>query len=107
MNVLAIISALFIGFVTAALGAIKDSPYEGFKPLTFFRSPAVALIFGSIAAFIFETTNFILLACFASVCERVSIETWKAIIGKKPGKFNWGKNRDRGWLLSLFRKLKL
>jgi len=97
-----IIVCFAVGFITATLGAIKDSPHEGFKPIIFWRSPVVCCLWGIVAHFIFTGANLILIATFSSTCERISVETYKAIIKKKPGKFDWGTNRDRGWLSKWF-----
>lgn len=89
-----------IGLVTAILGAYKDTTFEEFDTKTFFRSPIIAGIYGAIGAQAFKKNKSeILLAAFASTAERITVETWKATTGKTPGKFSWGEELDRGWLL--------
>lgn len=91
-----------VGLITACLGAYKDSPHEGFSMKTFWRSPIIATIYGMIGARAFtENESKVLLAGFSSMAERITTETYKAIVGKKPGKFDWGTDRDRGWLLKV------
>ncbi len=89
-----------VGLITASLGAFKDSPHEGFSIKTFVRSPIIATIYGVIGAKVFPVNNSkILLAGFSSTAERITTETWKAAAEKVPGKFDWGADRDRGWLV--------
>lgn len=92
-------TGLVVGLITAGLGAYKDSPHEGFKPATFWRSPVIACIYGGLGAVLFpKNDSKILLAGLASTAERITVESWKATVEKKPGKFEWGPDRDRGWL---------
>jgi hypothetical protein len=86
-------SNLFAGFLAGLLcalgGALKDSPHEGFKPLTFLRSIWVGPIGGLLSCFV--TDNFYLAFAFAGYFERVAVEGWKIVRHKKPGKFDWNK----------------
>lgn len=86
------------GTLVALGGALKDAPYEGFKPRTFLRSPVVALgVGGFIAAFFAEqawTFPTLLLAIVGG--ERCVVEFWKILRAKKPGKFEvgeWGRSK--------------
>lgn len=93
-----VIGAL-IGMITALLGAYKDTTFEGFEDATFWRSPIIAATYGLIGSSLFpKNKSKFLLATFSSTAERITVETWKATSGKKPGKFSWGVERDRGWL---------
>jgi len=84
---------LFAGFIAGLLcalgGALKDAPYEGFKPLTFTRSIWVGLIGGAVSCAV--TENFYLAMCVAGYFERTCVEGYKIIRGVKPGKFDFKK----------------
>lgn len=72
-------------------GAVKDAPHEGFKPVTFFRSPIVATIAGIMIKLsdpkIDDKSLF-----FASIgLERFIVESWKIIRVKIPSKFEYGE----------------
>jgi hypothetical protein len=84
-----IVAGLLAGLLCACGGAIKDAPYEGFKLLTFFRSPIIGLFCGIVT--ILFTRNFIIAICCAGYMERVIVEGWKIIRVKKPGKFDVGE----------------
>ena len=88
-----------IGLITAALGAYKDTTFEGFSMRTFWRSPIIAAIYGGIGSQLFpKNKSVLLLAGFCSTAERITIETYKATTGRVPGKFEWGVEGDRGWI---------
>lgn len=84
-------SIVFAGFLAGWLcalgGALKDSPHEGFKPLTFPRSIVVGTLGGVVASFL--TDNFYLGFACSGYIERAAVEGWKIIRQKKPGKFDW------------------
>lgn len=96
-----LLSGFVVGMITGGIGAFKDSAFEGFSIRTFFRSPVIATFYGGVAVLL--TNNPLLMAGFASTSERISVELWKAIIGKKPSKFKI-ETKDRGWLLRHFQK---
>jgi hypothetical protein len=77
------------GWLCALGGAVKDSPHEGFKPLTFPRSIIVGTLGGILS--LWFTDSFFLAFCFAGYFERACVEGWKIVRGKTPGKFSWGK----------------
>ncbi len=85
----------FAGWLAGTLcslgGAVKDSPVEGFKPSTFPRSMLVATLWGFASSAL--TTDFFLAFAFAGYFERLSVEGWKIIRAKRPGKFD-----TKGWL---------
>lgn len=90
MNVLLNIFAGHVaGWLCALGGALKDSPHEGFKPLTFPRSIIVGTLGGVLS--LFFTDSFFLAFCFAGYFERAAVEGWKIIRHKRPGKFDWSK----------------
>lgn len=82
---------IFAGFLAGLLcalgGALKDAPYEGFKPRTFPRSIIVGTVWGVLS--ILLTTDFFLAFAFSGYCERATVEGWKIIRAKKPGKFDY------------------
>lgn len=75
------------GWLCALGGAVKDTPHEGFKPLTFPRSIVVGTVGGIFSCFL--TTDLVLAFAFAGYFERVVVEGWKIIRHRKPGKFDW------------------
>ncbi len=84
-----IFAGFLAGLICALGGALKDSPHEGFKPLTFPRSIYVGTIGGIVSLFL--TENFFLAFAFAGYFERAAVEGWKIVRQKKPGKFEWTK----------------
>lgn len=85
----------FAGWLAGTLcslgGALKDSPYEGFKPTTFPRSMVVGTLCGLASTAV--TADFFLAFAFGGYFERLSVEGWKIIRAKRPGKFD-----ARGWV---------
>lgn len=94
---LPILLALIIGFITASCGAWKDTLFEEFSLLKFFRSPIVILFWAAILSVSYSGSPALLIAAGASALERLSVEAWKAVIRKPPGKFN-RVGQDSGWL---------
>lgn len=89
-----------VGLATALLGAYKDTTFEEFDDLIFWRSPVIATIYGAIGAKTFpKNESKLLLAGFSSTGERITVEAYKATTKKMPAKFTWGEELDRGWLL--------
>tara|TARA_R110000772_G_C13043920_1_gene413297 strand:- start:118 stop:450 length:333 start_codon:yes stop_codon:yes gene_type:complete len=98
------INGLLLGGISGILvgiaGATKDAPYEGFKPVTFMRSPFIGMLSGLIVVntVLKENTNQNKPAIFLSsiAVERMIVEGWKIIRTKMPSKFDigeWGKPR--------------
>lgn len=85
----------FAGWLAGTLcslgGALKDSPVEGFKPATFPRSILVATFWGLMSSWL--TTDLFLAFAFAGYFERLTVEGWKILRAKRPGKF-----AARGWV---------
>ncbi len=82
---------LLAGLSVAIGGAIKDAPYEGFKLLTFFRSPLVGLGVGwTISTYLTDSDPYVLfLATIGG--ERIVVEGYKLLRAQKPGKFDFGE----------------
>jgi hypothetical protein len=84
---------ILAGLASALGGAVKDSRWEGFKPLVFLRSPAIGLVL----SLFFPWPNFFNLGedaywFFIGIgMERVVVEVYKLIRKKKPGKFTYGE----------------
>lgn len=88
----------FVGFLAglsvAIGGAIKDSPVEGFKPLTFVRSPIIGTVVGAGINSVVPKSNKVVLYLASIGGERIIVESWKLIRAQVPGKFTngeWGK----------------
>ena len=98
---------LLPGFLTAFGGAYKDTLFEQFEPLKFFRSPLVALFWYLVFDYAYPDAAVIFKLGLASTLERLSVETYKAIWRPEPGKFKNCKcvqsecvmEKDRGWFL--------
>ena len=79
----------FAGWLAGTLcslgGAVKDSPVEGFKRSTFPRSMVIATFWGLVSSGL--TADFFLAFAFAGYFERLTVEGWKIIRAKRPGKF--------------------
>jgi hypothetical protein len=92
----------FAGWLAGTLcslgGALKDSPYEGFKPATFPRSMVVATLYGLASSAV--TADFFLAFAFAGYFERLSVEGWKIIRAQRPSKFD-----SLGWVTEWGRRL--
>ena len=73
-------------------GAVKDSPVEGFKTRTFPRSMVIATFWGLVSAAI--TDEFFLAFAFAGYFERLTVEGWKILRAKRPGKFAGARLRS-------------
>jgi hypothetical protein len=95
------------GFFTAIGGSYKDTLFEPFEPVKFFRSPIVCFVWYIIIDKIYPNNPVILKLGFASMMERLSVEFYKAVYKPEPGKFkncSCDKNKcvlekDRGWFL--------
>ena len=92
----------FAGWLAGTLcslgGAVKDSPVEGFKARAFPRSMVIATLWGLASTAL--TADFFLAFAFAGYFERLTVEGWKIIRAKRPGKFvdahhvtEWGRRQ--------------
>jgi hypothetical protein len=98
---------LLPGFLTAFGGSYKDTLFEPFEPLKFFRSPIVCFVWYIIINSIYVNDAVILKIGLCSMMERLSVETYKAVYKPEPGKFKNCKcvknecvlEKDRGWFL--------
>lgn len=93
--ILNILAGFLAGCLCACGGAIKDAPYEGFKPLVFLRSPIVGTLCG--LATVLITHEFVVALFCAGYLERVVVEGWKICRVKVPGKFSvgeWGVKKN-------------
>lgn len=97
-----ITAGLLAGLLCALGGAIKDSPHEGFKPLTFMRSPVIGFLWGCVS--IALTDNFFLAITFSGWMERVTVEGWKILRQQVPGKHEWKRRGEREWMFSSARR---
>lgn len=93
---------LFWGFFEASFGAWKDTLFEPFDFLKFFRSPLIVFLSGALFWKLFDHQNVFVLSIAAVSAERLLTEGWKASIRKPPGKFK-RNNRDTGWLKERFK----
>lgn len=95
------------GFLTALGGAYKDTMFEPFEFMKFWRSPIITFIWYVVIDYFYPMQPVILKMGFSSMMERLSVETYKAVLRVPPGKF---KNctcidnkcvlqKDRGWFI--------
>lgn len=108
-NILDLPQSIYWGFLpgllTALGGAYKDTIFEPFEFMKFWRSPILTFIWYLIIDIFYPTQPVILKIGFASMMERLSVETYKAVFNHAPGKFlncNCVDNKcilqkDRGW----------
>jgi len=102
---------LFPGFITAMGGSYKDTLFEPFEPLKFFRSPIISFIWYLIIDHFYPRDSVILKIGLCSMMERITVEGYKAIYKPEPGKFKsctCEENKcvlmkDRGWFLDRIR----
>jgi hypothetical protein len=92
-----LVLSLFAGCIVAGCGAWKDTLFEPFSWVKFFRSPLLIFILAAILARI-ALPSIIILVLSACALERLLTEGWKAIVRKPPGKFKGGKDQSKGWL---------
>ena len=94
------LAAGFLGGLLVALGgALKDAPYEGFDPATFWRSPVIGSFWGVVLGEAFRGASYPLIGLSTIGLERVTVEAMKvgrARIGAYvPSKFTevgeWGR----------------
>ncbi len=78
-------AGVIAGLLTALGGAVKDAPYEGFKPATFMRSILVGAGTGLASSLV--TGNFYVALAVSGYLERVMVEGFKILRQRKPGKF--------------------
>ena len=95
------------GLVTSFIGAYKDTLYEEFETLKFFRSTIITFAWYLLINMYFPKDPVILKIGLSSMMERVCVETYKALHKPAPGKFKNCKceegkctvYKDRGWIL--------
>jgi hypothetical protein len=85
------------GLLSAIGGALKDSQFEGFLPLKFFRSPIVGAFAGLL--FIHFSTNWFLVALAVVGGERTGVELYKTFLKRQVRGIHAGKPvRYPDWL---------
>lgn len=94
--------AFGFGLIVAAFGAFKDTLWESFRLRTFFRSPALITMFFFVLVWMEQGvlhthTPLTYFPLAAAGVERVGIEAWKLLIGRRPAKFE-SDCRDRNWI---------
>lgn len=95
VSMLGLLVGAAAGLAVAIGGAVKDGPHEGFKPLTFARSPVIGMVVGA-----FMPPLGIPAVFLATIgVERATVESYKLLRAKVPGKFTYGE-----WGVPLIRK---
>ena len=85
-----IVAGFAAGMLCSLGGALKDSPYEGFHRLKFFRSAIVGTFCGALATPFVPDCHWrlLLVFAFAGYFERFFVEGWKILRAQRPGKFD-------------------
>ena len=99
-----LVCTLAAGLVVAGFGALKDTLWEDFSWLKFFRTPIlITICAGFLMLFLWKHTapygflNVVIYVGAAAAAERILTDTYKAIRRQKPSKFN-RPQRDTRWL---------
>ncbi len=87
----------FMGCFIALTGAWKDTLFEEFQLVKFFRSPIITGVWYLILLHYFKGSSILLIVLSSAAMERVTVEGYKALIRQPPGKFQ-SPTKDRGWL---------
>lgn len=86
---------LAIGFVAGTIigigGGVKDAPYEGFRIKTFIRSPIIGALSCAVLGILIPNAHWFLLFLGTVGVERITIEIYKLLRSKQPGKFENGE----------------
>lgn len=86
MNVRNVLIGFVAGLLCALGGAFKDSPFEGFHPVKFFRSIWVGTLWGLVASRF--TAHPVVVFCCCGYMERLTVEAFKIWRAQRPGKFD-------------------
>lgn len=97
------IYGFFVGLFIAITGSWKDTLFEEFDKVKFFRSPILTEFWYLVLIFTLPDENIILILLSSATLERFSVEGYKALIRKPPGKFK-RPTKDRGWLLERIKR---
>ncbi len=87
----------FLGFVIAITGAWKDTLFEKFKIIKFFRSPLLTEFWYLVLILSLPGQSIILILLSSATLERFTTEIYKAVRRQPPGKFK-NKTKDSGWI---------
>jgi hypothetical protein len=81
------------GLCVAIGGGLKDSRWEGFKPIVFLRSPLIGVFLSLLFPWpdFFNLYNDALFFFVGIGMERCIVELYKLMRRKKPGKFDFGE----------------
>lgn len=88
---------LFMGCFIAITGAWKDTLFEKFEIVKFFRSPIITQVWYVVLLYFYRGMPILLILLASAALERVTVEGYKAIRRQPPGKFQ-SDTKDRGWL---------
>ncbi len=95
---MSLLYGFFMGCFIAITGSWKDTLFEKFEILKFFRSPIITEIWYLVLVWRYRGMPTVLILLASAALERVSVEGYKAIRRQPPGKFQ-RRGKDRGWLL--------
>ncbi len=87
---------LFVGCFIAITGSWKDTLFEKFEIVKFFRSPIITQVWYLFLLHFYGRPMVLILLASAAL-ERLTVEGYKAIRRQPQGKFQRA-TKDRGWL---------
>ena len=94
---------LFVGCFIATTGAWKDTLFEKFKIVKFFRSPIITEMWYLFLIYRYNGRPLPLILLASAALERLTVEGYKALKRQPPGKFK-SPTKDRGWLLDRLKR---
>jgi len=97
MMVIEYFYGFFVGFIIAITGAWKDTLFEKFNIVKFFRSPLLTEFWYLVLLLSLPGQSIVLIMLSAATLERFTTEIYKAVRRQPPGKFK-NKHKDSGWV---------
>jgi len=94
---------LLVGCFIAVTGSWKDTLFEKFEIVKFFRSPIVTQIWYILLLYLYNGRPLLLILLSSAALERITVEGYKALRRQPPGKFQ-SPTKDRGWLLKRLKR---
>jgi len=88
---------LFVGCFIAITGSWKDTLFEKFEIVKFFRSPIITQLWYLLLLHHYKGRPLLLILLASAALERLTVEGYKAVRRQPPGKFQ-SITKDRGWL---------
>ena len=94
---------LLVGCFIAITGSWKDTLFERFDIVKFFRSPVITEVWYLVLLHFYGSRPLLLILLSSAALERLTVEGYKALRRQPPGKFQ-SATKDRGWLLQRLKR---